>query len=137
MPKVSLSAVLPADPARVWQVVGNVNAFPTWHPGVQRSELSDGGRRRTLTLVGGGVIVDALQHHSDREHVSTYAIVDSPLPVKDCQSTIRLSDHGDGHVTMTWSSEFVASGAPETMAVDAMQSVYHAGLENLKRLFDA
>jgi hypothetical protein len=135
MPKVSISAALPASAARVWHIVGDFNAFPMWHPAVQSSELSNGGTTRTLQLCGGGKMVESLEKHNDQERVYSYAIVDSPLPVKECRATLRIVENEDNKATVTWSTQFVASGAPESIAIDAMQSICQAGLQNLRDMF--
>ena len=62
-------------------------------------------------------------------------LVDSPLPVGNYKATIKLAEEPDGTCSMAWSSDFEAVGAPENQAIEAIQGVYQAGFDNLKKMF--
>ena len=136
MAKVSSSADLPVSAQTVWSVIGNFNALPDWHPAVAKSELKEegGSTLRTLSLVGGGSIEEKLEQIDDHERLYTYSILSGPLPVANYTATLRVRD-SNGGCTVEWSSEFEASGAPESAAVAAISGVYEAGFENLKKMF--
>lgn len=136
MPKVDMQTELDVPAQQVWDLIGGFNALPDWHPAVESSELENGGRIRKLSLAGGGTIVEKLETISDNERVYTYSIVDSPLPVSDYTASIsvRKDDNGNGTI-VEWSSSFQAQGAPENEAVRAIEEIYQAGLDNLKRIF--
>jgi hypothetical protein len=56
--------------------------------------------------------------------------------VTNYKSTIRLHETDDGKgCKVEWQSDFQAAGAPEGDAVAAIQGVYQAGLDNLKKMF--
>jgi len=135
MSEVSMKTKLNAPAEQVWRIVGQFNNLPEWHPMIATSTLDDGGQRRTLSLPDGSKIVEDLHDFDDGSHTMTYAIVDSPLPVKDYVSTIRVvpSEDGDG-CTVIWSSSFDATG-DESAAITAVQQVYKAGLDNLTKMF--
>ena len=138
MAKVSSTTQLPVPAKTVWDVIGNFNALPDWHPAVQKSELKkeDGGTLRKLSLMGGGTIEEKLEQVDDKERLYTYSIVSGPLPVNNYTATLRVRD-GDGGTgcSVEWSSEFEAQGAPEGDAVAAISGIYEAGFENLKKMF--
>lgn len=134
MAKVSMSQDLKVSADQVWQMVGNFNALPDWHPQVDKSELTEEGQTRKLSLAGGGTIVEKLEKLDDNSRTYTYSIVDSPLPVKNYTSTIKVTGSGDS-ATIEWSSEFDAAGMPENDAMKAIQDVYQDGLNNLKKMF--
>ena len=136
MPKVNMQTELDVPAQQVWDLIGSFNALPDWHPAVESSELEKGGQIRKLRLAGGGTIVEKLETISDNERVYTYSIVDSPLPVSDYTASIsvRQDDDGDGTI-VEWSSSFQAQGAPENEAVRAIEEIYEAGFDNLKRIF--
>ena len=136
MAKVSSSTDLPVAAKTVWDVIGNFNALPDWHPAVAKSEIkkSDGSTLRKLSLVGGGSIEEKLEQIDDKERLYTYSILSGPLPVSNYTATLRVRDSGKG-CTVEWSSEFEAKGAPENAAVEAISGIYEAGFENLKRMF--
>lgn len=138
MSKVSMSLDVPASVRDVWRVIGGFNALPDWHPAVKKSELQDGGRVRELQLAGGGSIVERLESFSEGEHVYSYTIERGPLPVANYKATIRVrQEPGKQGCVVEWSSDFQPSGAGEADAVKAIQSVYQAGFDNLRKLFGA
>lgn len=138
MVKVNLSTKLPVSTKQVWDLIGNFNALPDWHPAVERSEIEEeeGGRGviRRLHLLGGGTLVERLEKLDDSEHLYSYEILESPLPVADYHATLRVREE-EGGCTVEWSSEFEPKGAPEQDAAAVIQGIFDAGLENLKKMF--
>lgn len=138
MAKVSMAMNLGVSSEQVWDMIGQFNALADWHPAVERSEIDgDGtGSIRTLHLVGGGKIEERLEQLDDSGKLYKYAILSGPLPVANYTSTIRIvEDESGGGCKVEWSSEFEPSGAPEPDAVAAIQGIYQAGLDNLKKMF--
>ena len=133
MPKVSMSADLEASADDVWRMIGGFNALPDWHPGVEKSELKKEGQERVLSLAGGGKIVERLEKLSETEREYSYQISESPLPVANYKSTIKVKDGDDG-CTVEWSSDFEAVGG-DNEAMKAIEGVYQTGLDNLKKMF--
>ena len=137
MPKVTMSTPVAMNPKALWDAMGKFSAIGDWHPAIEKAD-ADGesqGSVRTLALVGGGKITERLEEVSDTERVYRYSIMDSPLPVANYNSEIRVKDNGDGTSVVEWSSNFDASGAPENDAVKTIQGVYQAGLDNLAKLY--
>ncbi len=135
MAEVSLKSHINAGAEQVWGIVGKFNGLPAWHPLIVESTLDDGGKVRTLTLPDGSKVVEELHDSAEGGHTMTYAIVDSPLPVKNYVSTICIVPSEDGAgCTVEWSSSFDPSGE-ESAAVEAIHGVYKAGLENLVKMF--
>lgn len=134
MPKVSMSQDLSVPADQLWQLVGRFNALPDWHPGVEKSELTEEGQTRKLSLVGGGTIVEKLEKIDDHSRTYSYSIVDSPLPVKNYKATLTVSGDGDSS-SLEWSSEFEAAGLPENDAMKAIENIYQSGFDNLKKMF--
>lgn len=133
MTKVSMSTKLDVSASEAWQLIGGFNTLPDWHPSVEKSELTEEGQVRTLSLAGGGSIVEKLEKIDDKARTYTYSILNSPLPLSNYTSTITIRETDDGAV-MDWSSEFTAIGA-ENDAVQAVQGIYQAGFDNLKKMF--
>lgn len=134
MTKVSISTKLAAPADTVWKVIGGFNALPAWHPAIKESKLDAGGRVRKLDLAGGGSMTEKLEKFDDNQHVYSYSIVQSPLPVSDYVSTIKVSEDANGS-KIEWSSEFSPTGASETDAMKVVEGIYQAGFENLKKMF--
>ena len=136
MPKVSMSTHLPSSVDQVWDAIGGFNAIANWHPAVETSQLSDGGETRTLSLAGGGKIVERLERLDDQGRSYRYSIVDSPLPVSNYSAEIRVVPSEDGKgCSVEWSSEFAAEGASDQEASQVIQGIYQAGFDNLKKMF--
>ena len=134
MPKVSMSTDLNVSADDVWKLIGGFNALPDWHPAIEKSELTEEGQTRTLSLAGGGTIVEKLERIDEGARTYSYSIVESPLPVSNYKSTIKVSGEGSNS-TIEWSSEFDTPGGVEQDAINAIQGVYQAGFDNLKKMF--
>jgi len=137
MAKVRMETKLAASPELLWKTIGGFNALPAWHPGVSKSESTGEtrGSTRTLSLVGGGSIVERLEEVSPTERVYRYSIVSGPLPVADYAAEIRVIDNKDGTSTVEWSSQFEPKNVAEPDAIKAIQGVYQAGFDNLRKMF--
>jgi len=135
MTKVNMNTSLNVSPEKLWEMIGGFNALPDWHPAVEKSELEEEGSVRRLSLAGGGTIIEKLEKIDDNERLYSYTIVDSPLPVDNYTSTIRVKDDGSGNSTVEWSSEFSPKDVPENDAVEVIQGIYQAGFDNLKKIF--
>jgi len=138
MSTVSLSTKLPVPARIVWDTIGGFNNLARWHPAVAKSEESKKGAAtiRTLTLHGGGAIVEELKVKDDKSRTYSYSILEGPLPVTKYQSTLHVAENPDGMTcTVEWSSEFEPSGAPASEAEKVIRGIYEAGFNNLKKMF--
>lgn len=118
--------------AAVWKKIGNFCGIADWHPAVGKCDLSSDGKERTLTLKGGGTIVEDLVKWSDKDHKYTYTIKESPLPVSDYKSTIHVKAKGAGSEVIWWGS-YKAKGAPDAKAKDTIDGIYKAGADSLAK----
>ncbi len=135
MTKIFMSTSLNVSADQVWKLIGGFNSLPDWHPAVEKSELTQDGQTRTLTLAGGGgTIVEDLKNADDGARSCTYSIVEGPLPVANYISTIKVSGEGES-CTIDWSGEFDPAGAPESDARAAIEGIYQAGFDSLKERF--
>jgi hypothetical protein len=101
------SSKLSAD--AMWAKIGDFCGIAKWHPALEKCELSADGKTRTLSLKGGGTIVEALTKMDTAGKSYTYSIVSGPLPV----------------------AKYDAKGAPDAEAAKAIQGVYDSGLQAL------
>ena len=130
--EVTRSADIAAPPAKVWQTIGEFCGIGDWHPAIEKCVLSDkdGMKVRTLSLKGGGTLKEEQVSRDDKVMSYTYTILEGPLPVTDYHSTLRVAKAGSGS-KVTWTGTFKAKGAPDTVAVDAIQGIYESGLKAL------
>jgi hypothetical protein len=92
--------------------------------------LSADGKTRTLSLKGGGTIVESLVKMDPAGRSYTYSIVSGPLPVANYTSTISVAADGAGSA-VTWSGKYDAKGVPDADSQKAIQGVYDSGLKAL------
>jgi Polyketide cyclase / dehydrase and lipid transport len=147
--KVVETMTLNAAPDAVWAKLKDFGALHTWHPAVQATAASDGnniGSRRTLTLKGGGTVIEELETHSEADKSFSYRMKDAgPIPVTNYSSklTVKAGDAA-GTTLVEWRGAFYR-GYPnndpppdknDEAAVAAVTGIYKAGLSNLKSVME-
>ncbi len=127
--EVTKSVDSAASPEAVWKTIGDFCGIGQWHPAVEKCVLSTKDKKelRTLSLKGGGTIVEEQLSRSDSKMEYTYAILESPLPVADYKSTIHVTKAGSGS-KITWTGTFAAKGADDAKAKEVIGGIYDAGL---------
>jgi hypothetical protein len=121
--------------------------MPGWHPAVAESKASDGnnvGSRRTLTLKGGGEVVEEIEELDNNKMVLKYRMKEGVLPVTNYASTLSVKAVEGGKSLVEWRGAFYR-GYPnndpppdrnDEAAEKAITGVYKAGLENLKKVVE-
>jgi hypothetical protein len=114
----------------VWTKIGDFCGIAKWHPAIEKCVLSTDGKERTLSLKGGGTIVEKQEKRDDAAHSYTYSIVSGPLPVANYMSTISVASAGTGS-TITWMGKYDAKGASDADAKKTIDGVYQGGIDQL------
>ncbi len=115
----------------VWAKVGDFCGIANWHPAVAKCELSHGKKIRTLTLKGGGTIVERLLKWDKKGMSYSYTIVSSPLPVSHYFSTIKVVADGSG-ADIIWTGKYKAKkGTSDADAQKTIDGIYKAGADAL------
>ncbi|MHC8314839.1 SRPBCC family protein [Pseudomonas sp. LB3P31] len=122
---------IPASADEVWQLVGGFNSLPDWLPFIAESELSEGGRVRSLRTSDGAVVVERLQSFDNAGKTYSYSILQAPFPAKDYLATIRVEAQGEG-ARVTWSGQFAPVGVSEEEVVALFAGIYQGGVEALR-----
>ncbi len=147
--KVTETVTIKASPEAVWNKVKDFNALPSWHPAVAASTATDGskvGSVRTLTLKGGGELVETLEGYDDAARKFSYRMKDGgALPVTNYTSTLQVKP-GDAPNTslVEWRGAFYRAypnndpppDKNDEAAVKAITGVYQSGLANLKKIME-
>jgi hypothetical protein len=141
MPRVYVSSVIDASADRVWSIVRDFNGLPRWMPPVADSRIEGGqppdkvGCIRSFNMKAGGNIREQLLSLSDYDYTCSYAILESPMGVRDYTATLKLTPITDGDRTFAeWTAEFDCDPAREQELVDQIgMGVFQAGFDNLKR----
>jgi hypothetical protein len=123
-----------AERTALWAKYGGWCAIKDWHPAIANCEASKEGdaEYRTLTLKDGGKIKEKLIERKDNFY--KYAIVESPLPVKNYEAQFALTpdDDDEDEINFAWSAVFDADGKPDKEARDVISGIFKAGLDNIK-----
>lgn len=131
MATASATIDIPASADQVWQLIGGFNTLPDWLPFIPNSELSEGGRVRTLQTADGAVVVERLETFDNAGKTYSYSILQAPFPATDYLSTIRVEAQGQG-AKVTWSGRFTAKGVSDEEVVALFSGIYQGGLEALR-----
>lgn len=135
----SQETMLNASASDVWAHIGEFGGLHSWHPAVTGTELTGGGSdvgdMRVLTLGDGAKITEKLLNHNNDSMSYSYAILESPLPVANYESTIKIESTGDASCKVIWSSTFDAKDAMDIEAIGTIDGVYTAGLDALAAEF--
>lgn len=139
--RVVRSTIIDAPIERVWAVLRDFNSHAEWHDVVESSVIEGNERGdqigcvRSFTLKDGNRIREQLLTLSDKEHKSTYCIVEATLPLQRYVATLTLKPVTDGSRTFWhWESTFGTPPGRERELRDAVaQGVYEAGFANLRK----
>lgn len=142
MVKIVKSTVIDAPIDVVWDILRDFNSHDAWHPIVAASQIENNrasdevGCVRDFQLKDGGGIREQLLALSDneREKVSTYCILDAPVPLRDYVATVRLRPITDGNRTFwLWQSEFNPPPEQEAELTRMVaEDVYEAGFRAIR-----
>lgn len=129
---VERSVSIAKSPAEVWQAMGDFCAIADWHPVVATCSLTekDGSVHRLLTTGDGAELLEKQLGHDDASMIYDYAIIESPLPVENYVSSIKVEADGEGSKVI-WQSTFDAKGAADDEAAGVIGGIYEAGLHEL------
>jgi len=139
--RIVRSTIIDAPIERVWAVLRDFNSHEQWHAVVERSRIEGGeksdrvGCVRAFTLKDGNRIREQLLTLDEREHKSTYCIVEATVPLQRYVATVTLKPVTDGGRTFWhWESTFATPpGMERELREMVAQGVYEAGFENLRR----
>ncbi len=135
--KVTETVAAPA--AEVWRVMSDFG-------GIEPNEMIAGctvegdgvGAVRTIALNGGGEIIERLESCDADARTFSYAIInDSPLPVSNYLSTVKIAEDGANAAKVEWSSTFEAAGAPEADVIKLIEGVYKGGIQRARNKLGA
>lgn len=138
MANTKVTMEIPASTTQVWNLIGGFNALPDWLPYIPSSELSEGGRVRSLANPDGDVIIERLEAFNEKDRFYTYSIMKAPFPATNYLSTIQVLEHSDNNKSIVeWSGSFTPVGVSDEEVINLFHDIYKDGLEALKNAFNA
>ena len=142
MLEIQLSVELGSPADRVWEVTGNFNGLPDWHPWVESSvlEVAAGGVGRRVVNVGGAAgrreLIERLVYFDAESHQYAYTIISGPATFAEYVGRFRVVPRGEGRCTFEFSCRFTAApGKTDAEATERIRTFYEAGLANLAQMF--
>ena len=127
---------IPASADQVWQLIGGFDTLPDWLPFIPKSELSEGGRVRSLQTADGAVVVERLEAFDNAGKTYSYSIVQAPFPATEYLATLKVEAQGEGS-RVTWSGRFMPVGVSEAEVEALFGGIYQGGLEALRANYRA
>lgn len=139
MPDLSMKTTLDAPAHAVWEAISDFNGIPKYVAAVDSSTMEGEGvgALRTLTLQDGARILERLESLDDSSRTLSYSIVESPLPMEEYISTMRVRELGPDRCELQWSCTFEPTEAPESELRQIIEGIYDMGFEGLKQLLGA
>lgn len=116
------------DGAALWNVVGDFYSLD-WLPAVTSTRAAPEERTRFAVLPDGGEVVEVLVEERDRLH--RYVVTGGPMPVKDFEATLTVTDLDEKSCEVEWSARFEGNGIPDDEAAEIVSMVFRGGLHNL------
>ena len=130
MPKIRNTIHIDGSPARVWQVLGDLQAVTLWVPGVVSAHVD--GDKRLCKLADGQEIREEIFDYAPDRRSYAYRQTQTPMPVRNSTGRLAVEADGDGAVVV-WEAEFealdTAMEAPLTAQLDA---AFKQTLESLR-----
>jgi len=144
MLEIKLSVGLASSAGKVWEVTGNFNGMPDWHPWVESSTLEPaaGGIGRRIVNVGGTAgrreLVERLVYFDSQAREYAYTIIAGPAPFEAYVGRFRVVPLGADRSVFEFVGRFrAAPGQTDAQATERIQTFYEAGFANLARMFGA
>ncbi len=117
-------------PDAVWKKIGDFCGIKSWIPAVSDCVISADGKQRTVSLKGGGEVVESLDNWDEAKHSYTYSIVSGPLPVSNYRSTLSVLPDGKGSA-LNWHSTYQAKGTSDAEAQKLIDGIYQDSAKSL------
>ncbi|HJN11418.1 MAG TPA: SRPBCC family protein [Pirellulaceae bacterium] len=140
MARVYVSTVIHAPVNKVWDLIGDYNSLPAWHPFVTNCNIEDelpsgliGCVRAIEVKDDGGTIRERLVTLSDEEHLCRYSILTGPLAVRNYLATMWLLPVTTSNDTFAqWEANFDTDPADEVEMVDLVTSIFSEGFASVE-----
>jgi len=130
------SISIAADPAQVWQTVGDFFSLATWHPAILSCVANDEPMMRVVDLGNNMVVRERELSRDDNAMTYTYEHVDLLLPVSEFVGRFTVTaGTTPAECSVTWSADFVPQDVPEEAVIAIAGDVFKAGLQGLAETF--
>jgi hypothetical protein len=134
--KIKEEVRLPTTAMEIWELIGDFNGVPAWHPIIVDSSLeSDGKVRRVVIADEGGESLEQLLTYNRSKMSYSYKVLEGPMPVSDYRATVSVRDTLDDNAVVTWEAGFVADGVSKEEAEREVRHFFKMATDSLKEIF--
>jgi dienelactone hydrolase len=119
---MSVRSSLPA--AELWKKIGDFCGIPTWDPAIERCDLSEDGKQRTIQFFGGiGRAVAVLEDWDNAHHSFSWTTSSTPAPLSNSRARVSVIADGETSIlklTASYEAKGVSDAEARKMVDDAM-----------------
>ena len=138
------SIAVAAPAAKTFGVVARWDALETWCPAFAKTEIQSGGNNvgsvRAITLKDGPTFTEELLALDKAGRSYKYKIIESPLPIVEYVSTVRVFDMGD-RSEIVWLASYkrrakdnATAESDDAAMMNLVKGLYKACLGNAKKV---
>jgi len=142
------SVTVNAPPERAWAAINHWDALQSWCPAFEKTEIVSGGTDvgsiRAVTLAKGPTFTEELLAVDPTAMTLRYKIVDSPLPVVEYVSGMRVVSIAKGTSEIIWVGSYKRRAkdnpgpdANDEAMLKLVGGLYKACLGNAKKVAEA
>lgn len=144
MVKIKCSTIIDHPTDTVWSVLRDFNGHDRWHPAVKSSEIERSrepdtvGCIRKFQLQDGAELKEQLLALSDAEQSYSYCLLDTPIPLLNYVSHVRLFPVTDTNSTFwEWEGRFnTIDNREEELRKMVTTEIYDAGFSAIRTYLD-
>jgi hypothetical protein len=138
--EVRVCEEIAAPAAKVWALMRGFGDLMQWMQGLESCELAGSGigAVRTVTLSGGLRLQERLESFDDAGRSFSYAIIgNSPLPMRDYLSKVKIREKGSNACEVAWDGRFEPKAGSEASMEKAVRGIYTNGIAALRKKLGA
>src|SRR5580693_3516083 len=111
---MSVRSSLPA--AELWKKIGDFCGIPTWDPAIERCDLSEDGKQRTIQFFGGiGRAVAVLEDWDNAHHSFSWTTSSTPAPLSNSRARVSVIADGETSI-LKLTASYEAKGVSDAEA---------------------
>ena len=139
MAQVTVQEEVAASASAVWEILSDFGRMTERLSAIESCELEGEGIGcvRTLRFVGGDLIRERLEAFDDAARSFRFVVLGPEiLPVKDCYSSLTVSEIGADRCRVEWTATFEPVGVSTERAGSMLRGVYLGITHTLQELLD-
>ncbi len=137
MARVTVQEEVPASASVVWEILSDFGRMTERLSAIESCELEGIGCIWTLRFVGGDLVRERLEAFDDAARSYRFHVLGPEiLPVKDCHSSVKVSEIAADRCRIEWTATFEPAGVSTEQAGSKLRGVYLGITHTLQELLD-